>query len=166
MTQPSAKEKRMAEYGIQISAKDHLGRITVISGKDAGEFKGTLQEIVGSEDAEHIINAMALALVGSEMSALAPLNPKSPASQVQSGGLTDIDSDGPSVVQDKYGNTWTYGLPNAPVTTNGRGAFALKSWVDKTGKPRKKWFDPAAGPAWIGGPVSKESLEEGPWYKG
>jgi hypothetical protein len=167
MTQLSAKEKKMAEYGIQISAKDHLGRITVISGKDAESFKSTLGTIVGSEDAEHILNAMALALVGSEaVAATAPLYPKSNQDNVQSGGLTDIAADGPAVMQDKYGNTWTYGLPNSPVTTNGRGAFALKSWVDKTGKPRKKWFDPAAGPAWSGGPVNKDSLEEGPWYKG
>jgi len=156
----------MAEYGIQISAKDHLGRITVISGKDASEFKGTLTEIVGSEDAEHIINAMALALVGSEaVAALAPLSPKSAASQVQSAGGASASADGPQVAQDKYGNTWTYGLPNAPESTN-RGAFILKSWVDKTGKPRKKWFDPAAGPLWNGGPVNKANLEEGPWYNG
>lgn len=156
----------MAEYGIQISAKDHLGRITVISGKDAVEFKGTLQEIVGSEDAEHIINAMALALVGSEsVAALQPLSPKSSANQVQSGGGAVASTDGPQVATDKYGNTWTYGLPNAPETTS-RGAFVLKSWVDKTGKPRKKWFDPAAGPLWNGGPVAKTALEEGPWYNG
>ena len=156
----------MAEYGIQISAKDHLGRITVISGKDASEFKGTLQEIVGSEDAEHIINAMALALVGSEsVAALAPLLPKSPASEVQSRSAAPASSDGPQVATDKYGNTWTYGLPNAP-ESNSRGAFVLKSWVDKTGKPRKKWFDPAAGPLWNGGPVNKTALEEGPWYNG
>lgn len=157
----------MAEYGIQVSAKDHLGRITVISGKDAASFTATLQEVVGSEDAEHILNAMALALVGSEaVAATAPLQPKSVGNPVQSGGNTSITADGPVVMQDKYNNTWTYGLPNSPVTTNGRGAFALKSWVDKTGKPRKKWFDPAAGPNWIGGPVSKDSLEEGPWYNG
>jgi len=156
----------MAEYGIQISAKDHLGRITVISGKDAQEFKGTLTEIVGSADAEHIINAMALALVGSEaVSALAPLSPKSSASQVQSGGGAPAQTDGPQVATDKYGNTWTYGLPNAPQTSN-RGAFVLKSWVDKSGKPRKKWFDPAAGPLWSGAPVPKDFFEEGPWYNG
>lgn len=156
----------MAEYGIQISAKDHLGRITVISGKDAAEFKGTLQEIVGSDDAEHIINAMALALVGSEsVAALAPLQPKSPASEVQSRSAAPASADGPQVATDKYGNTWTYGLPNAPETQS-RGAFVLKSWVDKSGKPRKKWFDPAAGPLWNGGPVAKTALEEGPWYNG
>jgi len=156
----------MAEYGIQISAKDHLGRITVISGKDADEFKGTLTEIVGSDDAEHIINAMALALVGSEsVAALAPLSPKSAASQVQSGGGSNTAANGPQVATDKYGNTWTYGLPNAP-ESNSRGAFVLKSWVDKSGKPRKKWFDPAAGPLWNGGPISKDALEEGPWYNG
>jgi hypothetical protein len=157
----------MAEYGIQVSAKDHLGRITVISGKDAEQFKNTLQEIVGSEDAEHIINAMALSLVGSEsVSATVSLNPKSNNDPLQSWGSAAASTDGPQVSTDRYGNTWTYGLPNAPVATNGRGAFALKSWIDKTGKPRKKWFDPAAGPLWNGGPVSKDSLEEGPWYNG
>ena len=156
----------MAEYGIQISAKDHLGRITVISGKDAAEFKNTLQEIVGSGDAEHIINAMALALVGSEaVSVLQPLNPKSPASEVQSRSNAASTTDGPQVATDKYGNTWTYNLPNAPESST-RGAFILKSWVDKTGKPRKKWFDPAAGPLWSGAKVAKEQLEEGPWYNG
>lgn len=156
----------MAEHGIQISAKDHLGRIIVVSGKDIAEFNTNLANVVGSGDAEHIVNAMALTLVGSELSALAPLQPKSDTSDVVSRSLAIAPKDGPQVIQDKYNNTWTYGLPGAPVTSNGRGSFALKSWVDKAGKPRKKWFDPAAGPAWQGGPVNKDSLEEGPWYNG
>lgn len=49
-------------------------------------------------------------------------------------------------VQDRWGNSWTYGLPQAPALPDGRGQYVLKQGRSKAGKPYKGWFDPANGP--------------------
>jgi hypothetical protein len=50
------------------------------------------------------------------------------------------------MLTDKYGNEWTYNLPNAPELPDGRGRYVFKNWIDANGKRRKAWFDPAKGP--------------------
>ena len=50
------------------------------------------------------------------------------------------------VLQDRYGNEWTYGHPDAPDLPDGRGKYAKKKGVSKAGKSYTGWFDPAKGP--------------------
>ena len=65
-------------------------------------------------------------------------------------------------VPDKYGNTWTYGIPTAPDCANGK--MILKEGIsDKTGKPYKGWYDPAAGPRWNGPKIAQEFRAKTIW---
>lgn len=65
--------------------------------------------------------------------------PAAPAPQANAGGLEAVET-----VEDRFGNRWTYGLPNAPVGIN--GAFVLKEGKSQKGKPYKGWFDRSKGP--------------------
>lgn len=49
-------------------------------------------------------------------------------------------------IRDKWGNTWTYGHPDAPALPDGRGAYARKKGISKAGSEYTGWFDPAKGP--------------------
>ena len=65
-------------------------------------------------------------------------------------------------VQDRYGNTWTYGIQTAPDCANGK--MILKEGIsDKTGKPYKGWYDPAAGPRWNGPKIAQEFRAKTIW---
>lgn len=65
-------------------------------------------------------------------------------------------------VPDKYGNTWVYGIPTAPDCANGK--MVLKEGVsEKTGKPYKGWYDPAAGPRWNGPKIAQEFRAKTIW---
>lgn len=50
------------------------------------------------------------------------------------------------MVQDRWGNAYTYGHPNAPQLPDGRGAYIQKAWTTKAGKPAVAWVDPVKGP--------------------
>ena len=65
--------------------------------------------------------------------ATAPVSPPGPI-----GGL--------EMVQDRWGNTYTYGHPNAPALPDGRGPYIQKAWTTKAGKPAVAWVDPVKGP--------------------
>lgn len=58
-------------------------------------------------------------------------------------------------VTDKWGNEWTYNHPEAPDLPDGRGKYARKKGVGKTGKAYAGWFDPAKGPK----PFAKGAVE-------
>ena len=65
-------------------------------------------------------------------------------------------------VPDRYGNTWVYGIPTAPDCANGK--MVLKEGVsEKTGKPYKGWYDPAAGPRWNGPKIAQEFRAKTIW---
>jgi hypothetical protein len=65
-------------------------------------------------------------------------------------------------VPDKYGNTWVYGIPTAPDCANGK--MILKEGIsEKTGKPYKGWYDPAAGPRWQGPKIAVEFRAKTIW---
>jgi hypothetical protein len=65
-------------------------------------------------------------------------------------------------VPDRYGNTWVYGIPTAPDCANGK--MILKEGIsDKTGKPYKGWYDPAAGPRWNGPKIAQEFRAKTIW---
>jgi hypothetical protein len=70
-------------------------------------------------------------------------------------------------VTDRWGNTWTYGRVDAPVTQ--RGPAVVKTWTSQNGVLCKKWHDPAAGPEWFSQrkpKIEKAELWEGDWVKG
>jgi hypothetical protein len=65
-------------------------------------------------------------------------------------------------VPDRYGNTWVYGVATAPDCANGK--MVLKEGIsDKTGKPYKGWYDPAAGPRWQGPKIAAELRAKTIW---
>jgi hypothetical protein len=65
-------------------------------------------------------------------------------------------------VPDKYGNTWVYGIQTAPDCANGK--MILKEGIsEKTGKPYKGWYDPAAGPRWQGPKIAQEFRAKTIW---
>jgi hypothetical protein len=69
---------------------------------------------------------------------------------------------GAQEVRDKYGNLWIYNHPEAPSCA--RGVMVLKhGTAQATGKPYKGWFDPAAGPNWVGAKVPKEQQSQTIW---
>lgn len=49
-------------------------------------------------------------------------------------------------INDKWGNEWTYGHPDAPNLPDGRGKYARKRGTSQAGKAYTGWFDPAKGP--------------------
>ena len=53
---------------------------------------------------------------------------------------------GPEKVPGKYGDTFTYGLAEAPALPDGRGHYVLREWTDRQGKARIAFVDPAKGP--------------------
>jgi hypothetical protein len=83
-----------------------------------------------------------------------------PASQ-QGAGVSAPTGEGERV-PDKYGNTWVYNIPTAPDCANGK--MVLKEGIsDKTGKPYKGWYDPAAGPRWQGPKIAAEFRAKTIW---
>lgn len=65
-------------------------------------------------------------------------------------------------VPDRYGNTWVYGIATAPDCANGK--MILKEGIsEKTGKPYKGWYDPAAGPRWQGPKIAQEFRAKTIW---
>ena len=65
-------------------------------------------------------------------------------------------------VPDRYGNTWVYGIATAPDCANGK--MVLKEGIsEKTGKPYKGWYDPAAGPRWQGPKIAAELRAKTIW---
>lgn len=71
--------------------------------------------------------------------------------QEQLGGYTvqppaPITQQSVEEITDKWGNTWTYGHPDAPALPDGRGAYARKKGISKAGSQYTGWFDPAKGP--------------------
>lgn len=81
----------------------------------------------------------------------------------QQGAVSAPSSDGPGErVPDKYGNTWIYNIPTAPDCANGK--MVLKEGIsEKTGKPYKGWYDPAAGPRWQGPKIAQEFRAKTIW---
>jgi hypothetical protein len=67
---------------------------------------------------------------------------------------------GLEMVQDRWGNTFTYGHPSAPDLPDGRGKYIQKSGVSKAGKPYLAWVDPAKGPK----PAQPGAVEAKPIY--
>jgi hypothetical protein len=72
------------------------------------------------------------------------------------GGITGtVIANEIETIKDKWNNEWTYNHPDAPDLPDGRGKYALKKGVGKTGKAYTGWFDPAKGPK----PFAKGAVE-------
>lgn len=132
------------------------GELFTIRGGDAAEFRAGLDEVILGGLAEKVLTAQqavqeaisgpAVAHVQQSVAAPATAAP-APAYQAPAAAApAAAPQGGVETVQDKWGNTWIYGLPQAPALPDGRGQYALKQGKSKAGKPYKGWFDPAKGP--------------------
>jgi hypothetical protein len=74
-----------------------------------------------------------------------PVSSPSPAAAPPAGGAAPaVAPAGVRVVADKWGNTWTYGLPDAPA------GYALKAGKSKAGSAYSGYFDLRNGPEYTG----------------
>lgn len=68
------------------------------------------------------------------------------------------------VVNGKYfndsGETYTYGLIEAPALPDGSGFYILRSWTSQKGEPCKKWVDPKKGPKPVRGGGGREAFAD------
>ena len=69
------------------------------------------------------------------------------------------DAGAVEVVNDKWGNVWTYGLPTAPMTPRGP-AVRKDGHAQASGKPYSRWEDPAKGPKWYSSRQPKPAEHE------
>ena len=118
-----------------------------------GELATSLQGVTDLQEAVRAVGVVAAAV--SDQPAQAALAthydaaPAAPAGEVET-------------LPDRYGNQWTYNLPDAPDLPDGRGKYALKAGTSKAGKPYKIFSDPAKGPK----PFPKGAFEaEAIWPK-
>lgn len=157
----------MAELGFQVSTKTNDGTIFVIADATYTGFAQKLSEALDQSGAEALLQAMASAFAQ-------PMSTQQIANAL--GGTvittdkwnapaqpnTPVASIGVEALKDRYGNEWTYGLPDAPPLPDGRGFYARKRGISKAGKSYVGWFDPVKGPK----PFSKGVAEaETIWIK-
>jgi hypothetical protein len=121
--------------------------------------RGSLVTVRG-DDADHFVlntRAAVIAEIGAEVQMLedtilgggtaTPVT-AAPAAQA-SAAPTMVAAAAPQaleIVTGKYGDTYTYGHPDAPTLPDGRGAYILREWVAKSGKKMRAWVDPIKGP--------------------
>ncbi len=141
----------MAELGFQVSTKTNDGTIFVIADATYTGFAQKLSEALDQSGAEALLQAMANAFAQ-------PMSTQQIANAL--GGTvittdkwnapaqpnTPVASIGVEALKDRYGNEWTYGLPDAPPLPDGRGFYAKKRGISKAGKSYVGWFDPVKGP--------------------
>lgn len=161
----------MAELGFQVSTKTNDGTIFVIADATYQGFSQKLAEALDPSGAESLLQAMANAFTGSQpmtTQAIAQafnatvITPPQDAWGQPAQANTPVASIGVEALKDRYGNEWTYGLPDAPPLPDGRGFYAKKRGISKAGKSYVGWFDPVKGPK----PFSKGVAEaETIWIK-
>ena len=130
------------------------GDLLTVRGDTAADFQNNLDAFLLSDVLLDKVRAFAADAAGGSMTAAeatvnaafnngtATANPAVAAPAAPQGVAP-----GPEPVEtltDKWGNTWTYGLPNAPQSIN--GLMVLKEGRAKSGKPYKGWFDRTKGP--------------------
>ncbi len=130
------------------------GDLFTVRGDDAATFRGNLDAVILTDLAEKVLTAqqaahdaagIAPAVAQVQQSVAAPAQ-AAPAPAYQAPAAAPAAPQGVETVADRWGNTWIYGLPQAPALPDGRGQYALKQGKSKAGKPYKGWFDPAKGP--------------------
>ena len=113
-----------------------------------------IPRIVALEQALGAVGSLPLA-APSQQPATAPAVAAAPP--VGGGDSAPTTSAGVRVIPDKWGNTWTYGLPDAPATPDGQ-RYILKSGKSKAGSAYSGWFDYRYGPEHTG-PKPDKSTE-------
>jgi hypothetical protein len=106
MENTQKRRKTMANANYQVSSKLNDGRIFVIAGDTADEFKANLTHILGSVGAEDLISTMATSIEGAPLtieSAVANLAQGLGARPVSSPTQTFTPSTGPSGKTCKHG---------------------------------------------------------------
>ena len=142
----------MTESMFSFTGKLNSSDLFTVRGNSVGEFTANLtaavEAIASATELQRSLNNRTGAATGGAFAnntmdtavqalADAGLNP----SPVAPAGATAIE-----VIQDRYGNEWTYGHPDAPALPDGRGKYAKKKGISKAGKSYIGWFDPAKGP--------------------
>lgn len=135
---------------LQVNFKLSDGTLINIYADNAGELESLLTTI---QDTSTLIQSVSQSLGSTVRTA-----------PVQSAGQASAPAptgDGERV-PDKYGNVWIYGIASAPDCANGK--MVLKEGIsEKTGKPYKGWYDPAAGPRWQGPKIGVEFRAKTIW---
>ena len=100
------------------------------------------------QDLSTLISSVSQSLNGvARVIDIAKVAPSAPAPvAAPAAALVAAASAAVETVTDRYGNQWTYGLPDAPDLPDGRGKYAKKRGTSKQGKAYVGWFDPAKGP--------------------
>jgi hypothetical protein len=134
------RRKTMANANFQVSSKLSDGRIFLIAGNNADEFKTNLTQILGDVGAENLISTMATSLEGAPMSyatAVGNLAQGLGATPVSSPTQTFTQSTGPSGRTCKHGEM-----------TKRTGAGAKGPWKAFM-CPSPKGTPDQCEPAWI-----------------
>jgi len=143
---------------LQVNFKLNDGTLINLYADNAGELESLLTTV---QDTAPLIQGVSQSLGNSVRTAT-----------VSSGGSGAYASAAPTTqasasgegerVPDRYGNTWIYDIPTAPHCANGK--MILKEGIsEKTGKPYKGWYDPAAGPRWQGPKIAQEFRAKTIW---
>lgn len=135
---------------LQVNFKLNDGTLINVYADNAGELESLLTTI---QDTATLIQSVSQSL-GSTVRT-APVYNSAPSAAPAPAGEGER-------VPDKYGNTWVYGIAQAPDCANGK--MVLKEGIsEKTGKPYKGWYDPAAGPRWQGPKIAQEFRAKTIW---
>ena len=140
---------------LQVNFKLNDGTLINIYADNAGELESLLTTI---QDTAPLVQSVSQSLGNSVRTAAF-----SGGSQgASASGAAPAPSGEGERVPDRYGNTWVYGIQTAPDCANGK--MILKEGIsEKTGKPYKGWYDPAAGPRWQGPKIAQEFRAKTIW---
>lgn len=140
---------------LQVNFKLSDGTLINVYADNAGELESLLTTI---QDTAPLVQSVSQSLGNSVRTSTV-----SGGSQgASAGGAAPAPSGEGERVPDRYGNTWVYGIPTAPDCANGK--MVLKEGIsEKTGKPYKGWYDPAAGPRWQGPKIAAELRAKTIW---
>lgn len=140
---------------LQVNFKLMDGTLINLYADNAGELESLLTTV---QDTAPLIQGVSQSLGNSVRTSTV----SSSGSGAPSGATTSAPSGEGERVPDRYGNTWVYGIATAPDCANGK--MILKEGIsEKTGKPYKGWYDPAAGPRWQGPKIAQEFRAKTIW---
>jgi hypothetical protein len=147
---------------IQLSVKEPNGIIWVIGGSNSQEFEANLHGLLGPDLGQKLLNRAFDVFDGLTNDAPVPTPPAhdgpswaqpehahpQPRQWGQQPSAAPSSPSQGEVVQDNFGNAWTYNLAGAPSCKH--GPMPQKRGRSKAGKPYTGWFCPAGGPQWRG----------------
>lgn len=145
---------------LQVNFKLSDGTLINIYADNAGELESLLTTV---QDTAPLIGnvSQSLGSVGTAPS-IRSSQPRTFTSSAPVASAPSANEDGGETIHDKYGNVWVYNLPTAPDCNNGKMVLK-KGTSEKTGRPYKGWYDPAAGPLWDGPKIPVEQRAKTIW---